>query len=210
MEAMILISESAYKELLHSHKKYLELKKNDKHDNNTHNETDKESETCECKDQLGDGEIRDSGETNCECKKTDANYKPDENPNPELWKSHINNFKSSADFFKELSQFSWFKRNPRKVRKIAEILFFSPSIVIGIDDSLHFEGVKIDTSNIYDIIKNEVLHLKKFVPGQIVVQRILENHDLKPQSRRKRIPKDSLEKQSDPEPEKLSKDWYLI
>lgn len=176
VEAMILITESAYKELLHCQRKYFELLKNEpisevNKSQNMHKEIrDKEcGSDCNCQDQFGKGLEGAS----CECK--DPNQSETQK---NLIYEPVDSFKKSTEFFSELIGQNWFKRSPRKYRKVAETIFFSPGVMIGKDNVLHYQGARIHGSNIFDIVRNEANGCRTFYPGKIVIDRVLEKTNI--------------------------------
>ncbi len=201
VEAKILISENAYKELLHCQEKYLELVKISGNGEKANNEAKGKESECQCHDQFGHG--LDTG-ANCECSEGKNQNKLKQISSKPHSSQNINTFKTSSDFFSDLSKQYWYKRSPRKYRAVAEIIFYSSGILIGKDNSLHFEGSKIDDSNIYDIIRNEVNNGKSYVPGKIVVDRILEKTGLS--FKRKMKPKRDTQQ----EKEHLPENWYEL
>lgn len=191
VEAMILIAESAYKELLHCQKQYLELTQKKSKNSNDAIESlpktlDKKSEClcngqsgekkseCLCKDQFGEG-FPEFG-SNCNCTKKTSESKSEKSTSEKLLP--ISTFKTSSEFFSELANQTGFKRSPQKYRAVAEIIFFAPGIMIGTDNVIHFQGAKIDGSNIYDVIRNEVNGGKRYIPGKVVIDRILEKSNI--------------------------------
>lgn len=195
VEAMILISESAYKQLLHSQTKYLELI-NEKSSSNSENSKDNEK-VCKCNDQFGEGIL------NCECKN---DSKSEENlPIPTSNIPNSVGFKTSSEFFSDLVKQSWYKRSPRKARELAEILFYSSGLLIGKDNTLHFEGSTIHGSNIYEIIRNEITKGKKYIPGKILIERILEKSNYKLSVKQRKPREKPIETEED-----LDDDWYQV
>ena len=213
VEAMILISESAYKQLLNSEKKYLELLKKqsvdesstiDKQHTCTCTEKSKEKgKSCSCNDQFGEG-IEVCG-SSLACKED----KGDSEANQTLIADKIpfqNQFKTNKEFFSDLVNQSWYKRSPQRSREIAETIFYSSGLLIGKDNSLHFEGSRIDGSNIYNIIRNEVTKGKKYIPGKIIIDRILERSNFKV-TVKQRKPREKKVLTEDYEP---PEHWYRV
>lgn len=172
VEAMILITESAYKELLHCKNKYFEMLKKGPIPETNEKESQKQikqkESDCHCQDQFGEGLDSES----CDCK-TSPTYI--EEPRVLVpYKAKTETYQSSSEFFSSLMSQAWFKRSPRKYRKVAETIFFSPGVMIGHDNVLHYEGEKIVDSNIFDIIRYEANGRKTFYPGKIVMDRLFK------------------------------------
>ncbi len=201
VEAMILISESAYKQLLNCQKKYLELIQHESvPDRNIQLlNKDKDGE-CHCEDQYGEGLDTSA---NCECTKGKDGVEISHGSLIVNNKTKIPSFKTSSQYFSDLVRQNWYKRSPRKIRAVAEAIFYSPGVLIGTDNTLHFEGSKIEDSNILDIIRNKVNGGKSYIPGKIIVDRMLEKSSL--HFKMKSQPKEKTQKK-----ENVPKDWYEL